>query len=148
LNRFITDESFGTGNGVNVEYMARQSVSRFLSSQLNRIAGQFISGFDINMDLQSSEDYTTGSKVNRTDLNVSASKSLFDDRLSVTLGYDFLLEGANNAGGRSAGIPGNLSAHYKLTTDVRYMLRGYRKNELQNLIDVYVVETGLGFRYS
>lgn len=148
LNRFITDESFNGGNVVNVEFVARQSVSRFLSSQLNNLAGQFISGFDINMDVESSEDYTTGSKVNRTDLNVSASKSLFNDRLSVTVGNDFLLEGANNAGGRSAGIPGNISADYKITEDGRYIIRGYRKNELQNLIDGFVSETGIGFRYS
>ena len=148
LKRFVTEESFGSGGGMNVEYIARQSVSRFLSSQLNSLAGQFISGFDLNMDLESSEDYTTGGKVNRTDLNVSVSKSLFNDRLSVSVGNDFLLEGGQNAGGRSSGIPGNFSADYRLTEDGRYILRGYRRNELQNLIDGYVVETGLGFRYS
>lgn len=148
LNRFITDETFSSSNVVNVEYIARQSVSRFLSAQLNNLAGQFISGFDINMDLESSEDYTTGQKVNRTDLNVSASKSLFDDRLSITVGNDFLIEGVNNVGGKSSGIPGNLSADYKITEDGKYIIRGYRKNELQNLIDGYVIETGLGFRYS
>lgn len=148
LNRFITDETFSSSNVVNVEYIARQSVSRFLSAQLNNLAGQFVSGLDINMDLEASEDYTTGQKVNRTDLNISASKSLFDDRLSITLGNDFLIEGNNNVGGKSSGIPGNLSADYKLTEDGKYILRGYRKNELQNLIDGYVVETGLGFRYS
>jgi len=148
LKRFVTEESFGSGGGMNVEYIARQSVSRFLSSQLNSLAGQFISGFDLNMDLESSEDYTTGDKVNRTDLNVSVSKSLFNDRLSVSVGNDFLLEGGQNAGGRSSGIPGNFSADYRLTEDGRYILRGYRRNELQNLIDGYVVETGLGFRYS
>jgi translocation and assembly module TamB len=35
--------------------------------------------------------------------------------------------------------------NYQLSKDGRYMLRGYRKNEYEGVIDGYVVETGLGF---
>lgn len=146
LGKFISEDPFNMNGGAEVEHIARQSVSRFLSTQLNTIAGQFITGLDLNMDLESSEDYTSGQKQNRTDLNISASKSLFQDRLSVTVGNDFLLEGAPTQNKQTSYIPGSLSADYKLSKDGRYQLRAYRKNELQNIIDGYVVETGVGFR--
>ncbi len=148
LGRFISEDPFNTSGGAEVEHIARQSVSKFLSTQLNTLAGQFITGLDLNMDLESSEDYTSGEKINRTDLNISASKSLFQDRLSITVGNDFLLEGAPNQTRQASYIPGSLSADYKLSKDGRYQLRAYRKNELQNIIDGYVVETGVGFRMS
>ncbi len=148
LGRFIADDPFSSGAGGNMESIARQSVSRFLSNQLNQIAGQYITGLELNMDLETSEDYTTGSKVNRTDLSISASKNLFNDRISITVGNDFMLEGQQAQRQQSSFIPGNLSANYRITPDGRYLLRAYRKNELQNIIDGYVVETGLGFRYT
>ncbi len=84
LGRFIADDPFASGAGGGLEYAARQSASRFLSDQLNNIAGQLIQGFELNLGLESSEDYSTGQKSNRTDLNISASKRLFNDRLNIT----------------------------------------------------------------
>lgn len=148
LGRFIADDPFASGLGGGFEYAARQSASRFLSDQLNNIAGQLIHGLDLNVGLETQEDYSTGEKANRTDLSISASKKLFDDRLSVTVGNDFQLEGQQAQTQQSTLIPGNLSADYKLTQDGKYMVRAYRVNQLQNIIDGYVVETGVSFRIS
>ncbi|WP_118972802.1 translocation/assembly module TamB domain-containing protein [Taibaiella koreensis] len=146
LGRFITDDPFASGAGGGMEYAARQSASRFLSDQLNAIAGQLVQGFELNVGLESSEDYSTGDKSTRTDLNITASKRLFSDRLKVTVGNDFQLEGQQAQTQQSSLIPGNLSLDYMLTRDGRYQVRGYRVNQLQNLVDGYVVETGLSFR--
>jgi translocation and assembly module TamB len=146
LGRFIADDPFSSGSGGGLEYAARQSASRFLSDQLNMIAGQLIQGFELNVGLESSEDYTTGQKSNRTDLNVTASKRLFNDRLKVTVGNDFQLEGQQAQSQQSNLIPGNLSADYSLTADGRYLIRAYRVNQIQNVIDGYVVETGVSFK--
>jgi translocation and assembly module TamB len=146
LGRFIADDPFASGPGGGMEYAARQSASRFLSDQLNNLAGQLVQGFDLNVGLESSEDYSTGQKSNRTDLNVSASKRLFSDRLNITVGNDFQLEGQQAQSQQSSLIPGNLSAEYRLSKDGRYMVRAYRVNQLQNIIDGYVIETGVSFR--
>jgi translocation and assembly module TamB len=146
LGRFISEDPFASGAGGGVEFAARQSASRFLSDQLNNIAGQLVQGFELNLGLESSEDYTTGQKSNRTDLNVSASKRLFNDRLNITVGNDFQLEGQQAQSQQSSLIPGNLSADYRLSQDGRYMVRAYRVNQLQNIIDGYVIETGVTFR--
>ncbi len=147
LGRFISENPFESAGG-GVEYAARQSASRFLSDQLNHIAGELVQGFDLNVGLESSEDYSTGQKSNRTDLNISASKRLFNDRLNITVGNDFQLEGQQAQSQQSALIPGNISADYRVSKDGRYLVRAYRVNELQNIIDGYVIETGVSFRIS
>lgn len=146
LNRFITDDPFASGAGGGLEYAARQSASRFLSDQLNNIANQLVQGVELNVGLETSEDYSTGSKANRTDLSISASKRLFNDRLNVTVGNDFQLEGQQTQSQQSNLIPGNLSLDYRLSKDGRYQVRAYRVNQLQNFVDGYVIETGLSFR--
>lgn len=146
LNKFLADDPFSSGNGVDVEYAARKSVSRFLSDQLNQIAGHLVKGLELNFDLNSSEDYSTGTKSNQTNLNITASKSLFNDRLKVTVGNDFLLEGENAPRQQSSLIPGNLSVAYLLTKDGRYQASAYRTNELQDIVNGYVIETGIKFK--
>lgn len=146
LGRFISDNPFSSGTGNQLEYAARQSVSKFLSDQLNNIAGQLINDFELNLGLNTTEDYTTGSKTNRTDLSVSASKELLNNRLKVTVGNDFQLEGPAVHRQQSSLIPGNLALDYQLSKDGRYMVRMYRSNELLNIIDGYVIETGVSFR--
>src|SRR5690606_7292582 len=81
LNRFVAENPFESAGGTSVSSIARQSVSKLLSEQLNRLAGDLIAGVDLNFDLESTEDYSTGEKVDRTDLNVGLSKNLLNDRI-------------------------------------------------------------------
>ena len=132
--------------GTSTEYVVRQSASRFLSAQLNRLTDEFVKGLDVNVDLQSTEDYTTGAKRNRTDLNLSATKQLFDERLSVTVGNNFELEGAEEGNNNNANlIPGNLAVDYKLSPDGRYLMRVFRRRDNINIVEGVSVETGLSF---
>lgn len=147
LNRFVSEDPFASaGGGFNAGSLARQSVSKILSDQLNNLAGDLIAGVDINFDLVSSEDYTSGSLQNRTDLNVGLSKRLLNDRLTVTVGTQFELEGAQqtNQSGATSTSP-NINLAYNLTRDGRYLIRAYRKNEYEGVIEGYVIETGVGF---
>lgn len=146
LNRFVAENPFASGgDAMSAGTVARQSVSRLLSEQLNSLAADLVSGVDINFDLASTEDYTTGSRQNRTDLNVSVSKELLNDRLRVTVGNNFELEGPQNSGQRGSGLAGNVAVDYLLSKDGRYMVRGYRKNEYEGELDGYIIETGLNF---
>ncbi|MFA6152426.1 MAG: translocation/assembly module TamB domain-containing protein [Chitinophagaceae bacterium] len=146
LKRFITDDPFSSGSGNSAEFAAKQSVSRFLGEQLNQFANQLINGIDLSVDLASTEDYTSGQRRERTDLNVAASKRLLNDRLKVTIGNNFELEGPQTQGNnQSSLIPGNLAIDYSLSADNRYMMRAYRQNQDQGVIQGFVTETGLNF---
>ncbi|MFA6087660.1 translocation/assembly module TamB domain-containing protein [Mucilaginibacter sp.] len=144
LGHFIGDNPLQSqGGGASVEGMVRNSVSSLLSDQLNSLAGNLISGVDLNFGLTSGEDYSSGTATNRTDLNVGLSKRFLNDRLTVSVGNNFNLEGAQQ-GQKTSNIAGNLSVNYKLSKDGRYSLRAYRKDEFI-VIQGQVIETGLGF---
>ncbi|WP_132055859.1 translocation/assembly module TamB domain-containing protein [Pseudocnuella soli] len=147
LNRFVGENPFGggEGGGFNAETFARQSVSKLLTEQLNNLAGDLIAGVDLNFGVTSSDDYATGNRRTRTDLNVGLSKRLLNDRLTVNVGSDFMLEGAQQSNQRSSNIAGNVAINYQLSRDGRYALRFYRRNEYEAELLGHVIETGLGF---
>lgn len=147
LTRFVTENPFqSSGSGTTAESFARASVSKLLTEQLNQLASSLIKGVDLNFDVISQDDdYSTGERASKTDLNVSLSKRLLNDRLTVTVGSNFELEGAQNTGRQSTNLAGNVALDYKLSKDGRYLLRAYRKNDYQGIIEGYVIETGVGF---
>lgn len=148
LSRFVAENPFESGAGGGMEGIARQSASRFISEQLNKFAGGLVEGLDLTMDLATSEDYTSGQKRNRTDLNIGASKSLLNDRLTVSVGNNFQLEGPrNNSTQGSSMIPGNIAVDYDFTADRRYRVRFYRRNEDAG-IRGFVIKTGASFIYT
>ncbi|HAY3544287.1 TPA: translocation/assembly module TamB [Elizabethkingia anophelis] len=145
LNRFIGENPFQSSAGLSAETMARQSVSKILSQQLNNLASDLIKGVDLNFGLESTDDYSTGNKNTRTDLNVDISKKLLNDRLKVTVGSNFGLEGQARQNENMTNIAGDVTVDYSLSRDGRYMLRAYRKNDYQVALQGQIVETGIGF---
>ncbi len=148
LNRFVGENPFssaGGGGGFNAASYARQSASKLLTEQLNQLAAGLINGVDINFDVASTEDYTTGSMRNRTDLNLNVSKRLLNDRLKISVGSNFELEGPQNTNQQSNNIAGNVSFDYQLSRDGKYLIRYFRKNDYEGVVDGYVIENGLSF---
>jgi hypothetical protein len=146
LNRFIGENPFQSqSGGLTAGYLAKQSASRILSEQLNQIAGDLIAGFKLDFDLQATEDYSTGQKQERTDLNVGLSKELLNDRLKITVGSSFGVEGTQNENEQANNIAGDVSAEYLITKDGRYKLKAYRKNNYQVALQGQVIETGVAF---
>ncbi|HEY0245888.1 MAG TPA: translocation/assembly module TamB domain-containing protein, partial [Mucilaginibacter sp.] len=145
LGHFIGDNPLQSqGGNTTVSGAIRNSVSSLLSDQLNKLAGNLIGGVQLSFGLTSGADYSTGVEQNRTDLNVGLSKQFLNDRITVTVGNNFNLEGQNQPGQKTTDIAGNLSVNYKLTQDGRYVIRAYRKDEFI-VVEGQVVETGLGF---
>jgi hypothetical protein len=145
LVRFVTETPFEIVAGVTIVHtLARQSVSKILSDQLNQLAASLIKGVDVNFDLNSNEDYTTGTMQNQTQLNVAVSKSLFNDRVRVSVGSNFELE-QTNPNQNASTIAGNVNLDYKLSKDGRYMIRVYRKDQYESVVEGQVIETGLSF---
>ncbi|GAB3017638.1 translocation/assembly module TamB domain-containing protein [Niabella terrae] len=147
LNRFISENPFESlSGGVSPEMLARQSVSRLLTQQLNNLAADLIKGVDISFDLESQDDYSSGSAQTRTDLNVALSKRFLNDRLTVTVGNNFALEGAGKkTNSNGVNLAGNVNIEYALSRDGRYRLRAYRRNQSDLIIEGQIIETGLGF---
>lgn len=145
LNRFIGENPFESQSSISAETMALQSVSNLLSQQLNNLADDLIQGVDIDFGLDTQDDYSSGSKNTRTDLNVAVSKRLLNDRLKVSVGSNFGLDGDARQNENMTNIAGDITVDYSLSRDGRYMLRAYRKDEYQVALQGQIVETGVGF---
>ncbi|TKC08109.1 translocation/assembly module TamB [Pedobacter polaris] len=147
LNRFIANNPFQSlvGGGGGASTWARSSVSKLLTEQLNNLASDLIQGVDLNFGVNSSEDYSTGSLEQKTDLEVGLSKKLLNDRLTITVGSSFGLEGPKTPGQSSSAIAGNVNIDYMLSADGRYRLRFYRRNQNEGIVDGQIIETGVGF---
>jgi hypothetical protein len=147
LNRFIANNPFQSlaGGGGGVSTLARSSVSKLLTEQLNNLASDLIQGVDINFGVNSSEDYSSGSLEQKTDLEVGLSKKLLNDRLTVTVGSSFGIEGPKTPNSNSSNIAGNVNIDYLLSADGRYRLRFYRRNENEGVVEGQIIETGIGF---
>ena len=68
-----------------------------------------------------------------------------NDRLKITVGSNFELEGPSNSNQQNNNIADNISADYQISRDGRYLLRFYRRNQYEGVVDGYIIETGLGF---
>jgi translocation and assembly module TamB len=55
------------------------------------------------------------------------------------------LQGPQNSTQKTNNIAGNLALDYRVSKDGRYLLRAYRKNEYEGIIDGYIIETGVSF---
>jgi hypothetical protein len=143
LNRFYP-ESGSSGSNGGAATVARDNLNQALSDQLNVFSDKLTgnTGIELSFGLDSYTDYQGNSAQNRTDLNVSARKKLFNDRLVVQAGSEIGVQGENRPGEANPVI-GNVSIEYLLTEDGRWRLRGFRKSEYENIIDGQVFVNGL-----
>ncbi|RFM26566.1 translocation/assembly module TamB domain-containing protein [Deminuibacter soli] len=150
LGRFVQQDPLQSATAsTSTDTRIRQSVSNILTDQLNQLAGSLIKGVDLNFGLNSEDDYTTGQRETKTDLTVGVSKSLLSDRLKVSVGSNFELEGpAAEQQQNAANIAGDIAIDYQLTKNGRYMIRGYRRNKYDAVVEGQVVETGLTFIFT
>ncbi|WP_149276529.1 translocation/assembly module TamB domain-containing protein [Pareuzebyella sediminis] len=149
LNRFFPDSGSDGSNGGAVA-LARDNVNKVLSGQLNAFSDKVFgnSGFEVDFDLDSFTDYQGDSPQDRTQLNINAKKKLFDNRLIVTAGSAVDVEGSAQSEQGQTPIIGNVSLEYLLTEDGRYRLKGFRKNEYENVIDGQLIVTGLALIFN
>lgn len=147
LGRFVQEDPLASEGGTGAKGIARQSVSRFLTQQLNQWSAQNISGIELDFDVQSYDDYSTGQSQGRTELGVGLKKQ-FNDRLSVQVGGSVNLEGEGTAQTNYGDLAGDILIEYKLTKDGRYKLKGFRQNQFEEVFEGQIMETGAGIVFT
>ncbi len=146
LGRFVQEDPLASsGGGFNAGSAVRSSAAGLLTDQLNKLAGNLVKGVDLNFDLQSDQDYSTGTAQNSTDLKVGVSKRLLNDRIKVNVGSSFAVENPQGSNKAASNIAGDVSIDYQVTKDGRYLVRAYRQNNYEGVAEGQVVETGLSF---
>lgn len=148
LNRFYP-VSGSDGSQGGPATMARDNINQALSDQLNTFSEKLTgnTGISLNFDVNSYTDYQGNTVQDRTDVDVSAQKKLFDDRLVVEAGSQMNVQGEQRPGENQA-VVGNVSVEYLLTENGRWKLRGFRKSEYENVIDGQVFVSGIALIFT
>lgn len=152
LGRFVGEDPLSSGQeggGSTVGNLAFSSGAQILTSQMDQIAASLIKQVDIHFDLNNQQDWwSTGKEIDYTELDVTISKQLLEDRLRVSVGSSFDVVGSGAPQQAPSNVAGDLEAAYKLTKDGRYLLRAYRQNQYEAVVVGQVVETGVGFIFT
>ena len=149
LNRFFPSSSTD-GSGGGTASIARDNLNDAISDQLNMFSDKILgdTGFDLNFGLDSYTDYQGSAPEDRTTLDIAAQKSLFDDRVVVSVGSAVDLQGSSTSDNGTAPVVGNVSIEYLLTEDGRYRLRGYRRSQYENIIDGQIIVNGISLLFT
>lgn len=141
LNRFMSENPFsGGGGGTN---LARSSVSKILTQQLNALSEKYIKGVELSFDVQSYQGYENEGT---TELNVALRKQLLNDRLTVQVGSNFDIENNNTQQQNQWNdLAGDISLIYDLSGEGRYKLKAFRQSTYEGILQGEVVETGISF---
>src|SRR5664280_2628233 len=147
LGRFIQENPLQTDANNGASAVVRATVSKFLSAQLNLLSSKVVPGVELNFDIKSYDDYSTGQAQGRTQVDLGLKKQLFNERLSIQVGGNVDVEGAKSKQNSASDIISDVTVEYKLTKDGRYRLKGFRHNQFEGAIDGLLIETGMGVSY-
>ena len=149
LGRFYP-ESGSDGSGGGVASVVRNNINDAIADQLNIFSDKLLgeSGVEIDFGLDSYTDYQGDVATDRTQLEVAANKNFFNDRLSVSVGSEVDIEGGGGTADGTTPLVGKVSLAYVLTEDGRYVLKGFRRNEYENVIDGQTIVSGIGLVFS
>ena len=147
LGRFVGPDPLVSqaGGGSTPANLAFSTASQILTNQMDQAAASLIKVVDVNFNLNNQQDWSTGEEIDYTELDVTVSKALMDERLRLSVGSSFDVIGTGAPHQSPQNLAGTLGANYKLTKDGRYQVRVYRQNQYEAVIQYQVIETGVGF---
>jgi len=142
FNSFMADASDGDNPSDQMaENIAMSSVNGLLNSQLNRFSGKYLSGVEIEMNLDNYTSSTEGT-ASQTNLDINVSKRFMNNRLQVVVGESFALSGNTSANDPGVNdLAGSYAVIYDLTEDGKIRIKAYRESAW-DMIDGSVEKTG------
>lgn len=147
LGRFIQENPLQTDANGRASTIVRSTVGKFLSAQLNQLSSNVVSGVELDFDIQSYDDYSTGQAQGRTQVEIGLKKQLFNENLTIQVGGTVDVEGEKMKQNSASDITSDVNIEYKITKDGRYRLKGFRNYQYEGAIEGQIVETGIGVSY-
>ena len=117
------------------------ALSSIINSRINAAMANSKLGNVVDIDVSSAQTEHAGGKTN--DMNISISKSFFQDRFRITVGSTLT---DNPEVNQTSGLLSNLSAEYKLTPDGNVLLRAFAERDYNNVLEGELFKYGLGVR--
>lgn len=143
IGGFIPETSGATGGQSDIATTALyNSVNSLLSAQLNRFANQYIKGVNIDVGIQSYNDYASNGGKTKTSMDFHLTKSLLNDRLVVEVGGDFDIGSDQSGANQGNSYRGDMAIIYDLTGNGDRKLKFFN-NESYDIIYQEIRNTGI-----
>ena len=148
LGRFYPEPG-SDGSSGGFATVARDNLNDAISDQLNVFSDKLLgnTGVELDFGLDSYTDYQGETAQQRTQLDIAAQKKLFDDRLIVRVGSEVDLQGSSSSN-EPVPLIGNVTLEYLLTKNGRYRLKGFRRNQFENIVDGQTIVSGIALIFT
>lgn len=118
----------------------------FLESQINSWAAKNIKGVDLSFGINQYDKTTNGNTSTTTSYSYKVSKSLFDDRFKIVVGGNYSNDAESDAE-LAQSLINDVSFEYYINKNGTMILRIFRHNDFESILEGEVTETGVGFVY-
>lgn len=129
-----------TGPSATAKVDSNNALNSFIEKEINQWARNNLKGIDLSVGIRSDEDEDGGT---HNDYSYKVSKSLFNDRMKVTIGGS-VSDGTSIQNNASNNLVQDVSLEYRLTQRDNMFIKGYRYTT-NDMLDGEVIETGVGF---
>ena len=117
------------------------ALSSIINSRLNAAMANSKVGNKIDIDISSGQTVHASGKTN--DMNIAISKSLFNDKMRITLGSTI---SDNPEVNKANGLLSHIAADFKLTQSGSVFLRLFSQRDFDNIFEGELNKSGLGVR--
>ncbi|MDE6266054.1 MAG: translocation/assembly module TamB [Muribaculaceae bacterium] len=118
----------------------------FLESQINSWAANNIKGVDLSFGINQYDKTMNGNTSTTTSYSYKVSKSLFDDRFKIVVGGNYSNDNESDAE-LAESLINDVSFEYYINRNGTMILRIFRHNDFESILEGEVTETGVGFVY-
>ncbi|MDE7153159.1 MAG: translocation/assembly module TamB domain-containing protein [Muribaculaceae bacterium] len=118
----------------------------FLESQINSWAANNIKGVDLSFGINQYDKTINGNTSTTTSYSYKVSKSLFDDRFKIVVGGNYSNDAESDAE-LAESLINDVSFEYYINRNGTMILRIFRHNDFESILEGEVTETGVGFVY-
>lgn len=115
------------------------ALNSIINSRINAAMANSKIGKFIDVDISSGETEHASGKT--SDMNIAISKTLFDDRLRITVGSTIT---DNPEVNKANGLLSHISADYKLTKSGNVFLRAFYQRDYENILEGELTKSGIG----
>ncbi len=115
------------------------SLSSIINSRLNAAMANSKMGQIVDIDISSGQTVHASGKTN--DMNIAISKTLFNDKLRITVGSTI---SDNPEVNKANGLLSRISADYKLTQSGNVFLRLFSQRDYDNIFEGELYKSGIG----
>ena len=127
------------GNSNEAAQKSGYALSSIINSRINAAMANSKMGKIVEVDISSGE--TEHASGRTSDMNIVVSKTLFKDRLRLTVGS---VISDNPEVNKANGFLNHLSADYKLTPSGNMLLRAFSKRDYNNIFEGELFKSGIG----